>query len=87
MKTVTATQAARSFSRLLDMLEHGSEEIIVVRNHRPVAKLIPGAPRMTALEALGDLYRTLPAEAGASWTRDFRRFDRRLRKRMRDPWA
>jgi len=87
MRTVTATEAARNFSRVLDLLEHESEEIIVLRNNQPVAKLVPGAPRMTALEALADLYRTLPDAEGAAWLEDVRRVDRRLRKQVRDPWA
>src|SRR6266508_359833 len=87
MRTVTATEAARNFSRVLDLLEHESEEIVVLRNNQPVAKLVPGAPRMTALEALADLYRTLPDAEGAAWIEDARRMDRRLRKQVRDPWA
>ena len=69
MKTVTATEVARNFSRVLDLLEHESEEIVVLRNNQPVAKLVPGAPRMTALEALADLFRTLPDAEGAAWRR------------------
>lgn len=87
MRTVTATEAARNFSRMLDLLEHESEEIVVLRNNQPVAKLVPGAPRMTALEALGDLYRTLPDAEGGAWLDDASRMDRRLRKQVRDPWA
>ena len=87
MRTVTATEAARNFSRMLDLLEHGSEEIVVLRNNHPVAKLVPGAPRMTALEALADLYRTLADAEGAAWLEDAKRVDRRLRKQIRDPWA
>jgi len=87
MRTVTATEAARNFSRVLDLLEHESEEIVVLRNNQPVAKLVPGAPRMTALEALADLHRTLSDEEGAAWLKDVRRVDRRLRKEIRDPWA
>ena len=87
MRTVTATEATRNFSRVLDLLEHESEEIVVLRNNQPVAKLVPGAPRMTALEALADLYRTLPDAEGAAWLEDVRRVDRRLRKQVRDPWA
>jgi antitoxin (DNA-binding transcriptional repressor) of toxin-antitoxin stability system len=87
MRTVTATEAARNFSRVLDLLEHESEEIVVLRNNQPVAKLVPGAPRMTALEALGDVYRTLPDAEGKAWIEDASRMDRRLRKQVRDPWA
>ncbi len=42
MRTVTATEAARNFGRVLDLLEHESEEIVVLRNNQPVAKLVPG---------------------------------------------
>ena len=87
MKTITATEAARNFSRVLDMLEHGSEEIVVLRNNHPVAKLIPGAPRMTALEALADLYRTLPDDEGSAWLKDAGKLDQSLRRQVRDPWA
>lgn len=86
-RTVTATEAARNFSRILDLLEHGSEEIVVVRNHHPVARILPGAPRMTALEALSDLYRTLPEAEGATWVRDARKLDRKRHPKTRDPWA
>jgi prevent-host-death family protein len=86
VRTVTATEAARNFSRVLDMLEHGTEEIVVVRNNHPVAKLVPGAPHMTAMEALADLYRTLPDQAGAAWLKVSRKIDRRLRRQIRDPW-
>jgi prevent-host-death family protein len=87
VRTLTATEAARNFSRVLDALEHGSEEIVVMRNNQPVAKLVPGAPRMTALEALADLHRTLPDAEGAAWLKDARRADRGPRKEIRDPWA
>jgi antitoxin (DNA-binding transcriptional repressor) of toxin-antitoxin stability system len=86
MKKITATQAARSFSRVLDMMENGTEEIVIVRNDHPVAKLVPGTPQMTALEALSDLYRTLPDQEGAGWLRDAKKRDRRWRKEARDPW-
>ncbi len=42
---------------------------------------------MTALEALADLYRTLPDAEGAARLEDAKRMDRRLRKQVRDPWA
>ncbi len=87
MKVMTATQAARSFSRMLDMMEKGGEEIVIMRNNHPVAKLIPGAPYTTALEALADLYRTLPDDEGERWLADAKKLDRRWKKEARDPWA
>ena len=87
MKTLTATALARNLSRVLDRIEHQSDEVVIVRNRHPVARLIPGNPMMTALEALGDLYRTLPAAEGSRWLRDSRRRRGKLSAEARDPWA
>ena len=87
MRTMTATEVVRRFSRLLDGLEHGGEEIVIVRNHHPVAKLSPGAARLNAIEALGDLYGTLDDAEGASWLKDIRKGKRKLAAERRDPWA
>ncbi len=87
MRTRTATQVARTFSRLLDSLEHGGDEIVVTRNRHPVARLVPGAARMTAIEALGDLYSTLDDREGADWLADVEKGQRLLVAEARDPWA
>ena len=87
MKTMTATEVARGFRRVLDSLEQGGEEIVVVRNSHPVARLVPGAPRMKAIEALGDLYRVLDDAEGDAWAADARKSDRLLVAEARDPWA
>jgi antitoxin (DNA-binding transcriptional repressor) of toxin-antitoxin stability system len=87
MKTMTATEVSRNFSRVLDTLERGDEEIIVLRGKHPVTRMVPGAPRMTALEALGDLHRTLDDADGEAWLRDMEGADRRIRREVRDPWA
>ncbi len=72
MKTMSATEVVRSFSRVLKALEHGGEEIVILRNHQPVARFVPGTPRMTAIEALSDLHRTLDDDEGDSWLADAR---------------
>ena len=87
MRTLTATRLARNLSAELDRIEHQSEEVVIVRNGHPIARIIPGAPVMTALEALGDLYRTLPDAEGAAWRRDARPGGGTLREERRDPWA
>lgn len=87
MKTMTATEVSRNFSRVLDTLERGDEEIVILRGRHPVARMVPGAPRMTALEALGDLHRTLDDAEGETWLADMAGADRRLRREVRDPWA
>jgi prevent-host-death family protein len=56
MPEVTATEAARNFSDLLDAVEHRGEHYTVVRRGRPVARLQPvphgaGADVKAALRA------------------------------------
>jgi antitoxin (DNA-binding transcriptional repressor) of toxin-antitoxin stability system len=87
LRTLSATVVARNLSRLLDSLEHGGEEIVVIRNKHPIAKLVPGAPRMTAIEALGDVYATISDAEGDTWLADSREGDRLLVAETRDPWA
>ena len=42
MQTVNMLQAKSSLSRLVDAIEQGQErEIVIARNGRPVAKLVP----------------------------------------------
>jgi antitoxin (DNA-binding transcriptional repressor) of toxin-antitoxin stability system len=86
MRTLSVTEIARNFRRVLDSLEHGGEEVVVMRNKHPIAKLVPGACRMTALEALADLHRTLDEEEGAAWISDAAEGDRLFVRETRDPW-
>ena len=87
MTTITATEFSRNMSRLLDRLEHGGEEFVIVRNHHAVARVVPGAPEVRALDAFSDLFGVLPDKEGAGWTRDLRLFDRPVAKELNDPWA
>lgn len=72
MKTITATELSRNLRDVLDRLAIEHEEIIIERNHQQVARLIPGPGHQTALEAMSDLYRTLPMEAAEGWLEDAR---------------
>ena len=85
MKTITATELARNFRQYLDQVEHQGQELVVVRNQHQVAKIVPGPVTMTAIEALADIYRTLPADAGKNWLRDSR--TGATAKELRDAWA
>jgi antitoxin (DNA-binding transcriptional repressor) of toxin-antitoxin stability system len=87
MQTITATELARNLRQVLDRLAVGGEEIIVERNQRPIARLLPVPPRQTALEVMSDLYRTLPESAAQGWLEDGRGSDVSLDTEMRDPWA
>jgi antitoxin (DNA-binding transcriptional repressor) of toxin-antitoxin stability system len=90
VKTITATNLARNLRRVLDRLTIEGEEIVIERNHQQVARLLPCPARQTALEAMGDLYRTLPDDAAATWeahSRKGRWRTSRLDKGIRDPWV
>ena len=41
MKDISATEAARNFSNVLDAVEHGRESFRINRGGRPVARLVP----------------------------------------------
>ncbi|HXJ94720.1 MAG TPA: type II toxin-antitoxin system Phd/YefM family antitoxin [Terriglobia bacterium] len=87
---MTATELARNLSRVLDRLGVEGEEVVIERNGQEVARLLPGAARQTALEAMADLYRTLPDSAGVTWEADSRKGrwkGGRLDKGTRDPWT
>lgn len=92
MRAITATNLARNLSRILDQLasEGEGEGIVIERNRQPVARLLPGPSRQSALEAMADLYRTIPDDAAATWEADSRKGrwkGSRLDKGIRDPWA
>ena len=90
MKTLTVTEVARNFSAVMDGVEAGQEEIVVVRNNKPIARLIPEPPAQTALEVLGDLYRTLDdetADALAEAINAGKKTRRGTLRELRDPWA
>jgi len=47
MRTMTATEASRNFSELLDAIERG-ETVMITRGHRPVAEITPARHRTGA---------------------------------------
>ena len=89
MKTLTVTEVARNFSAVMDGVERAQEEVLLVRNHRRIARLVPEPPAQNALEVLGDLYRTLDettARALAEALRPARKGKRGTLGELRDPW-
>ncbi len=87
MNKITATELARNFRAMFDKVEFKREELIVIRNNHEVARIIPGPVTMTALEAMADIYRTLPEEAGRDWVKDARASEEELSSEVRDPWV
>jgi antitoxin (DNA-binding transcriptional repressor) of toxin-antitoxin stability system len=90
VKTLSVTDVARNFSAVLDALERDEEEVVLVRNQRHVARLVPEADRQDALSVFGDLYRTLgdeTAEALLAAIASQRKGRRGRVAELRDPWA
>ena len=90
MKTLSVTQVARNFSAVLDAVERDQEEIMLVRNQRQVARLVPESPRQDALSVFGDLYRTLDDETAQALSAAIASHRKRRKGRvseLRDPWA
>ena len=90
MKTLTVTEVARNFSAVLDGVEREQEEVVLVRNHRQIARLVPEPPARNALEVLGDLYRRLDestADALAAAIDRAKRGKRGTLGELRNPWA
>jgi antitoxin (DNA-binding transcriptional repressor) of toxin-antitoxin stability system len=59
MTEMTVTEFSRNMRTTLDRIEHGREEVILVRNNVQIARILPGSPRLNALQALGDVYSVL----------------------------
>lgn len=90
MKTLTVTEVARNFSEVMDSVENGQEEIVLMRNHKPIARLVPEPQAQNALEVLGDLYRTLDdatADALVKAIDSGKKQRRGTLRELRDPWA
>ena len=90
MKTMTVTEVARNFSSVMNGVETEQEEVVLLRNQKPVARLVPEPAEMTALEVLGDLYRTLDDETAgalAEAIKSGRKNKRGTLRQLRNPWA
>ncbi|MFT4166905.1 MAG: type II toxin-antitoxin system prevent-host-death family antitoxin [Microlunatus sp.] len=81
MRTITATEASRRFSDLLDAIERG-EEVTITRGNRPVAQLRPVRHTGRELEAA---LATIPPPDGRFYE-DIADTLSLLEPAMRDPW-
>lgn len=89
MKTLSVAEVARNFRSVIDRVEKDQEEIILVRNHRQIARLIPEPPAQDALAVLGDLHRTLDdktADALEAALLEARKGKKGRSNELRNPW-
>jgi antitoxin (DNA-binding transcriptional repressor) of toxin-antitoxin stability system len=90
VKILSVTQVARHFREVIDSVERQQEEIVLVRNQKQVARLVPEAAPQNALEVFGDLYRTLDDETAEALSSAISTMRKRRRGRvseLRNPWA
>ncbi len=90
MKTLSVTEVARHFREVIDSVEQTQEEIVLVRNRKQVARLVPETSPQNALEVFGDLYRTLDdktAEALSASISNAREKKSGRVSELRNPWA
>jgi len=90
MKTLTVTEVARNFSAVMDSVETEQEEVVLVRNNKPIARLVPEPQAQNAMEVLGDLYRTLDDETADALVKAIKSGKKTRRgslNELRNPWA
>ena len=81
MKDITATEAGRHFSELLDAVEHRHESFVVTRKGRSVARIVP-EPGLIGSDAKALLRRHRPDEA---WSVELRELRAQLESEQRWP--
>lgn len=90
MKTLSVTEVARNFSAVMDRIEMDQEEVVLIRNHKPIARLIPEPSARNAMEVMGDMFRTLDDATADALTAAVDR-GRKGRQgplnELRNPWA
>lgn len=91
IKLLTATEAARNFSDVLDKVSEQGASYEIRRGREVVARVVPAQPRprRIAVAELAALFERLPrleAGDGKRFEKDLAAARRRLRP-PRDPWA
>lgn len=85
--TVSATEAVRSFSDLLNRIRYRGEEFIVERGGEPVCRISPAAPeKRLTLKELAARLTNLP-EADVGFAAAVRNAARRQGRIPRSPWG
>ena len=83
---VSATEAVRAFSDLLNRIRYRGEEFVIERGGQALCRMVPAAPGRLTMKELGSLLREIP-EADAEFASDVRRASRRQGRLPRSPWG
>lgn len=90
MKTMSVEKVAQDFASVVTALEKSGEEIVVVKNRRRIARLVPEPSAQTAAEILGDLHGILDEQTGRALAEAVKRNRARGKhtlKELRNPWV
>jgi antitoxin (DNA-binding transcriptional repressor) of toxin-antitoxin stability system len=84
---VSATEAVRTFSDLLNRIRYRGEEFVVERAGEPVCRMTPAAPaKRLSLRDLASLLRETP-KPDVGYASDVRRAARSQGRPPRSPWG
>lgn len=89
MKTLTVEEATRNIAEVLAEVERTQTEIAVVRDHQPIARIVPEPQGLPALEMFADMGGTLDKETGDVLARNIEANRQRKSGRLselRNPW-
>jgi antitoxin (DNA-binding transcriptional repressor) of toxin-antitoxin stability system len=92
MKVLSYDALARNFPKAWATIEAKGEEVVVTRNRRRVARIVPEGAAATAMDVFGDLHGVLGEGAGAVIARKLAavrngKHDRGTLRELRNPWA
>jgi hypothetical protein len=91
MKVLSYDVLSRNFSKAWADIESSGEEVVVRRNRRRVASILPEPLACTALEIFGDLHGVLGERAGSvladKVTAGGKSRRRGMLRELRNPWA
>lgn len=64
---ISATEAARSFSDLINRVLYKGDVFVIERGGRPVCRIVPARPVKFTLRDLVQLLKTIPKPDGGYW--------------------
>jgi antitoxin (DNA-binding transcriptional repressor) of toxin-antitoxin stability system len=83
---ITATEAARSFSDLLNRVHYRGESFVIERGGAAVCRLVPAGPAPCTVADLVHVLRSLP-HVDEEFGRVVEGLTRKQPKMARNPWA
>jgi hypothetical protein len=92
MKVLAYEALVRDFRRTWAAIESTGEEVVVKRDRRRVARIVPEPRALAALDVFGDVHGALGEAGGAALTRRLASVRSGKRRRgtlreLRNPWA